>query len=236
MREWAVQLPKQDAHTASRLRDCSGVVALELDASIWLRGPYAEDTPLRIAALPGQRYDVLDDGQLILHGNRVPSARLPKGDWILLTSFVQLSLPTARYASGSIVPVPLRLERTDENQSEAGALLVQSHHWLAFINTAPAIRLAPLRFAVASDDRVLVIGQPLPSLPGTYLSFTNNIAIPTGFRWQPAVEPPIARSVFGGEPEAVVLWTTTDDWERIPADAITTVTRAAVRATMAMER
>ena len=51
-------------------------------------------------------------------------------------------------------------------RAEAGAALLTTWpQWLAYATAAPEIRLRGLRFAVAADERVLLLGTPLPPIP-----------------------------------------------------------------------
>lgn len=233
MSDWAIRLTAQNANYAGQLRDYEHVQALQVEDAIWLRGPGGDDVGERVATLPGERFDVLGDGQLRLFGNRVPSARLPEGDWEPIRQFIRVVLPTAKYATAALDRVPLLLERGSAGDQDVDAMLVDRQSWLSYVDTAPQIRLAPLRFAAAEDGRVLVLGTPLPPVLGQRLTgASHGVIVPAGVSWVPAVEPAVVRRVFAGDLDALVLWLESDRWEFVAADSVLSVSRSAVRATL----
>jgi hypothetical protein len=99
------------------------------------------------------------------------------------------------------------------------------------VATAPEIRLDGLAFIVDAADQVIVRGQTLPPLPGQRLTDDAGILVPAGWTWSPRAQVTIVRSLFGlGEGESA-LWITSEEWQRIPADAWVAATRSAVRET-----
>jgi hypothetical protein len=103
---------------------------------------------------------------------------------------------------------------------------------------------------------IFVVGLPLPSVSGQRFWVRNNIAVPAGRHWLPAVDSATVRRVFekspsgdfcsggdqlpandvnagGADSADTLLWLDSGHWEMIPSDAFTAMTRAAVRASRA---
>jgi hypothetical protein len=53
-----------------------------------------------------------------------------------------------------------------------------------------------LRFAAAEHREVLVLGNPLPALPGRHYAGKDGILVPCGFSWTPRVEAGVLRQLF----------------------------------------
>lgn len=245
MVEWAVQMDCAKVSHLSSLRLRDGLRVCEDNSQVWLRGVYEESPDPAIRSLPGQHFTIVDRNQLVPSGKCVPCGYLPAADWLPLREWLQVSVPIARWAKVTPPEDELRLESgtplavagdggvtnaTDETAPTA--ILVNAENWQAFADSAPQVRLERLRFAASSTGKILVIGTPLPSLPGTRFIIDQGIAIPAGMHWCPAVDADVVRKVFGAV-DALVLWEATDSWEMIPDDAFVAANRVAIRSTLA---
>lgn len=244
MVEWAVQMDRAKVSHLSRLRLRDGLRVCEENSQLWLRGVYEESPDPAIRSLPGQHFTIVDRNQLVPAGKRVPLGYLPATDWLPLREWLQVSVPVARWAKVTPPEVVLCLESVpplaasgDERLTNAPhqivptAILVSAEDWQAYADTAPQVRLKRLRFAASSNGKILAIGTPLPSLPGTRFIIDQGIAIPAGMRWCPAVDANVVRKVIGVT-DCLVLWEATDSWEMIPDDTFVAATRVAIRSTL----
>jgi MoxR-vWA-beta-propeller ternary system domain bpX2 len=172
----------------------------------WLRGS-SLDEALRsrlaaVAAGPILRVEPPD--WLIPEKGSVPIARLPQLTWQPLAALFSLSLPPARLPAYSVPRCRLTLQ---QNSTEQPASVLETD-WELFRNwaeQAPEVRLRACRFAVTAADttaatdggqvghraatrRALIVGTPLPPLPGHRYWLSGRVAIPLGFEWSPAVD------------------------------------------------
>ncbi|HEY1065545.1 MAG TPA: hypothetical protein VGE52_05535, partial [Pirellulales bacterium] len=249
-----------DLPAALRLRLVPGIEAAlvaPLTSShvgqLWLRGRHWDESlQQQVARLPADaRYTVAGDGQLTPLGARVPNAYLPQTTWKPLTELARLKLQTAGLAGRGIEGSRLRLVPSSDERA-AGALLASARDWAEYAKRAPEVRLDRLAFAAASDDRVLIWGQPLPSIPGQRLTESDGVFVPCGYAFAPAIDAKLVRRVLNLPPEDLALFLVPiaeatsalvdaegqpsdspeqSGWERVPRDAFVRATRAAVRAT-----
>lgn len=227
---WAVWLPVEGAPSAAGLRLEPGVEVLELPDAIWLRGSSTDERIQKLLLqLPGAcRFDVFPGGELRPAGSRLPSGRLPAGAWTRLKDWIEVELPAAAFAAGDPVRTPLQWVRVP-GAGDANVLLATLADWATYGDTAPQIRLKPLRFAVAADGRVVVQGHPLPPLPGERYYERAGVAVPCGWGWSPAVEPELFRDTWKLQPQDLALVSADGSWERIRADQFVRATRSAIR-------
>ena len=230
MNNWALRLDRRDTASAGRLRQLAGVEVCEQGDAIWLRGrPTGEKHDWRLAAVPGaERFTILDDGQLLPEGRRVPRGRVPSGPWMPIDRWIVLSVPPGQFAGRTEESVPLRLVRS-AIETEAAVLLTTAETWAAYAIEAPQVRLDRWRFALAADRRVAVHGRPLPPLPGSRWVEEQGIAVPAGWTWSPAVAATVVRGAFGLAAGDVALWHEDGSWEHIRADDFVKASRSAVR-------
>jgi len=243
MVEWAVRLDQTRSNRLPELRLRDDIKVGEVAGQIWLRGECENSVDPPIRSLPGDHFTIAHEIQLVPVGKQVPLGFLPTTDWLSLREWLQVSPPVARWAKAESPTARLRLASLAESGSsndsrsavasedvDSSAILVTLDDWHSYADSAPQVRLDRLRFAAAADGRILVLGTPLPSLPGTRFIIVEQIAIPAGSRWGPNVDPAVVRSVFGVS-DSLVLWYSTDSWELIPTDAFVAATRVAIRST-----
>jgi hypothetical protein len=233
---WAICLPLDAWTTLAPLRLITGLqVAVQPQTQrLWLRGPGGDDEHLwrLLRGLPAlERYEILGDHRLRRLESLIPSATLPDLEWEALSDWLQVELRPRAVAGKALGgSVPLRLTRTGQ-ELVAELLMTRLDLWESFANNAPEVRLRPLRFAVDADRNVLIRGNPLPPLPGRHFVVLKNLAVPAGFRWEPAVSPEVVAVHLGLPPEALALFFEDGTFSRLEDEQFVAATRSAVRAT-----
>ncbi|RVU02899.1 hypothetical protein EOD41_02880 [Mucilaginibacter limnophilus] len=207
--------------------------ATSADGLIWLRGSFSSGKDgLLIRALPvTQNYWVDADGRLFPEGKPTPVAVLPTLDWQPLKTFLPVTLPTAALPGG--LTETIRIEMAPSGLvREAFALITELSHWKTYAETAPQTRLAPLRFAASDSGKVLIIGQPLPPLPGQHLWEQQNNLLPLGLDF----DPPVLAELLTQQTEAAApsyrLFNRDGRWEQVNFSDFRPARRSAVRLTV----
>ena len=223
--KWAARLEAGAIASLDPLRLGTGIDLCEHDGGLWLRG--SGETP---RAVPwAVRYELHDDGDIREPGRHLPAGRLPSGPWRPLAEALRI-VPLAA-ANGGFAPSPITLSLAPcAGHREPAMIELSADEWLAYAETAPAIRLARLRFARTDAGRVFVTGKPLPSLPGARFVVCEGIATPAGFTWAPPVAAAAVRSALRlGDGETVAFFHG-GACLRIPARAWQPAARAIIRA------
>ena len=245
MNQWAVKLSSNNANALGSVRLLTDLQVCEQGDQLWMRGPETtcDENDAIISALPGERFDVLPDGQLRPIHQIVPRGHLPQGEWKPLKTWLEICLPTPAWTGELNNKVQLHLTRsTDEQTSEL--LLCRAADWNQFALSTSAIRLQRLQFAVADDSRVLIRGTPLPTIRGDFFVVCENVAVPAGWAWWPCVSADTVRRVFQVEnAQDLILWQlcpavssgqkpAPSHFEVVPASAFVNASRSAVRASL----
>ena len=181
-------------------------------AAIWLRALQAdESTSAKLAGLPArERYEWLPPNELRRAGQQIPTGRLPNLTWQSLSEWLKVESPIAALP-GQLSPrsanagATLRLTRS-HIEIEPDLLLTSLEEFSKFAANAAQIRLEPLRFAANAEGEVLILGQPLPPLPGQRFVLHSGIAVPAGFTWQPAVSADVLARKLGVSGDSIVMW------------------------------
>ena len=103
--------------------------------------------------------------------------------------------------------------------------------WKEYVEAAPLIRLKQLQFAVSEDDQALIIGMPVPPIPGKAYTLRDHILLPAGYDLDPPVVRPLIRSRLNPLEDAWLLFDTDGSWQRIPLQYCMPATRSAARMT-----
>lgn len=214
------------------VRDQPGLhAAPDAAGQLWLRGlPGAGPLPLALRQLPAlSSYAADAEGRLFPEGRPTPTGRLPPLAWQPLAAFIPLEIPTAALPGQRPAPIPIRL--APSAQARPGAALLTTLAALAgYAETAPAVRLAGLRFAVSGRGQALLLGTPLPPLPGQEYWASAGLLLPAGFDF----EVPLVADLLAGQRAAgsdVLLFFPDGQCETVAAAHLHPVTRSAVRLT-----
>lgn len=233
---WALRLPVSAAGALAPLRLIAGVEIGEHPAGneIWLRGRSADEVLAgALRALPAiARYAWLPDGRLQPHGATLAVERLPAVEWQLLRAWLRFAVPLTRLPANTPPAVQITLG-PGYDARPANAALVPLAALLDWMLVAPALRLAPLRFAATSAGYSLVLGSPLPALPCRACFEDSGVVVPAGLAWRPTVSALVVRRLLRAPNDAVVVWDETGA-RVLNAELFVTASRGAARATRAL--
>ncbi|MEM7312716.1 MAG: hypothetical protein AAF497_06160 [Planctomycetota bacterium] len=213
MQGWAVCLSSDAANKVARLRLEDRIEIQQLDDVLWLRGKELnESLESKLRSLLGaRRFSVLPDLQLVAAGDRVPCGFLPDGEWTSIREYFQVELPTTQLAgtwddageSDAGQPCESRLQLVRcETASEAtvatpNLMATSFEHWYDYATSAPQVRLKPLRYIVDSECQVVILGEPIPPIPGTRFHRVEGVAMPLGWIWNFPVDSESVRAILG---------------------------------------
>ncbi|RSK36272.1 hypothetical protein [Hymenobacter metallilatus] len=231
--ELILVLPAARHAALATVRDQPGLhCALAPDGRLWLRG-LPPEPPLPVQQLPAEaRYHLDAAGRLFPVGRATPTGQLPAGlAWQPVRTFAPLGLPVA--ALPSLVPAPAPAALVPLPEARPGAAILTTLAALQqYAETAPAIRLERLRFAVAGPRRVLVLGTPLPPVPGLELWQHGQLLLPAGLGFESELVAALVVQQLSPGTD-FVLFGPDGGWERVAETNLVPATRSAVRLTVA---
>ena len=126
--------------------------------------------------------------------------------------------------------IKIKLVRSG-NQRQGEALLTSLQHWKAYAESASAIRLQVLQFAVSDHDEVLITGSPLPSLPGKEFWIENDILLPCGFEFEIASVAGFIREKINTGGDNYIVFDQGGQWQKISKTFFVPAKRSAIRLT-----
>jgi hypothetical protein len=181
----------------------------------------------RIASLPVlQRYTADTEERLFPMNAKTPVGKLEKLDWQPIKVFIPVELSVSAMPGKLFLPLTVRLRPSAEVR-EAIALLTDLESWKTYAETAAMTRLQQLRFAVSDKGEALIIGQPLPQLPGKNFWSRQQMLLPVGYD----LDPPVLTSLIEPPKETLMLFEPHGQWQAIPLTHFQPARRSAVRLT-----
>jgi len=218
-----------DAASLGPLRRQSGLEVCQCEDALWLRiRVLDEELDATIRALPGTRFAVLSDQQLVPAGAQVPTGHLPEGPWTRLSEWMTVRAEPAAFCGRVTDRLRLRIVRGGY-PAEANVLLTTVDRWRDYAVAAPQIRLDQWAFAVSGNGQVVIRGTPLPPLRGTRFVESSAVATPAGWTWSPPVAIEVVRAVLGLKQDDLALMHADGSWHHILGDDFVRATRSAVR-------
>jgi hypothetical protein len=239
---WLAVLPHDSASALGSARLCPGIEVAATADELWLRGSHftAEiGEALKGVSglewrepLPGNRWRHPGD---LLPGGVMP-VELTALDWRPLSQALVPDMPELSLSDPVALGLPLRI-LPGGPEHPANLLLLPVHALCAWAESAPEVRLKPLRFAVNAAGLALVHGTPLPPLHGDPWWESGGIAIPCGFHSEPDLSPEILRQVLEVPPESreLTLLHPSGAREQIPGESLVPLNRASARMSAALQ-
>lgn len=228
----AVRMQLSEAASLGRLRLRSGIEVCVHENVIWLRVKVITDAlDAAIRALPGTRFTVLPDGQLVEFGNRAPSGYLPNDPWIDLDQWMRIRAEPASLAGTVHNRITLRFVRG--GLPDATNVIVTSVDiWQAYATKAPQIRLDRWAFAINGDGQAVVWGVPSPPITGRRFVERLGVAASAGWAWRPPVDHAVLSELLSLATGDLALLNVDGTWEHIRSEDFVRATRSAVRLSM----
>lgn len=232
MKELIIVLSLADKAALGSVRCLPGLQAAEEDGFIWVCGINALDNlDLRIRQLPGLHTYTLDaNNNLFPPGGLTPVGKLKPLKWVPVAEYITVKLPISALPGSVGSQHAIRLTPSGRTQ-EGNALLTDLATYQRYAEAAPLVRLQQTRFAVSEKNKVLIIGTPLPALPGREYVLQDTLLLPCGFEFDPPAISELVIARLDPSKGSLLLFDTDGSWEMIPKNAFMPSTRSAIRLT-----
>lgn len=229
---WLIRLASAEFKAAQfvGLGGMASYASLAGDTWVKLTAP-ASLVRSQLLALPGERWQEVE-GRLYTAASRVPARRTPTCEWVSANAWFQTELPRAGVAGrfgdayrreiclvrGGVEKQPVAIKTNIDALSDWTASAADQH-------------LSQLRWLTSSREPAtcLVMGRPLPLVPGKLFVESERVLYPAGFCWQPNVDPRTVRQVFGVPAGDWLYLESNDNFQVIADDLFTGLTRGSVR-------
>lgn len=231
MQEIILRLQLKDRDRLGAVRCISGLEAAEDGTYIWLRGINETNINNEIKRLPVKStYYINENNELFHPGMLTPVDILKSLQWLPLQKFISVEAPIS--AMPGVVKEKINIAIVVSSKERKGtALLTSLSVWKRYAETASASRLEAITFVVSEKNEVLIMGNPLPSLPGKEFWETQDVLIPCGYDFQVSMMPFFINKAWNKQKKYIILFNTDSEWQRIEKGYFVQGKRSAVRLT-----
>ncbi|MBX7227058.1 MAG: hypothetical protein K1X55_13575 [Chitinophagales bacterium] len=199
---------------------------------VWVR----DFTPTQIKSvevksIPYKTLYQSKNSKLHLLDSLLPERNIPSFLWTPIERALPIALPSFNHNFFGIQEkVPIKLVPT-ETEADAVAMIASLSDMKAYLETAPAIRLQKLSWAVLNRNDAIILGKPLLPIVGETFWNRNGHLLPTGYDFQ---LPILSRYIqYKINPDSMywVMWNKNDTHFLLPKKDIEPLTLSSFRMT-----
>jgi hypothetical protein len=197
---------------------------------IWVTGfSQQEITGVIVKSIPVKTIWYQQGPYLFPEGSILPARKAPSLLWSPIERGLPLELPPENHNYfGVSDKVVIRLVETQQEHA-AAALIVAIDDLKLLMETAPAIRLKPLKWSIINNQDALIVGVPLLPVPGNTFWQEGNFLIPAGydFEW-PSLRKTVGKMTNNSEP-SLLIWLPAGGFIRLPQTSLKPLTIGSFR-------
>jgi hypothetical protein len=181
-------------------------IAFEEDL-IWVKDFTAGQIEgLEVKSIPYKEVYYSMAGKLFKRGSRLPHRNLPALLWTPIERGLPVRLPAFNHNYFGITnKATIRLVLSDKEQ-EAFGLLTSLTLLQTYMESAPAIRLQHLQWALINEDKAIILGTPQLPVPGAVFWQQSDFLIPAGYDLEFPVLTDTMQDLLNPEKESWIVW------------------------------
>jgi len=228
--EIVITIALKDRKLLGNIRTFPGLSVRDVDDIIYVRG-ITDNPSIRIKKLPTlNTYTLSKSGELFPIGKSTPVAVLKDLEWIPLQEYIEVAPPVSALPGATDRKYSMALVPSDSERIGT-AILTTLDNWKNYAESAPDIRLEKLSFAVSEHKKVVIMGTPLPALPGKEFWASERFLIPCGFDFEFPLLKELFQKKITQTNSGRILLSTDGHIEIIPDYNFVKATRSAIRLT-----
>ena len=151
-------------------------------ALIWIKDLTGKQVDaVEVKSIPYKELYHASGGQLFLLGSLLPHRNIPSLHWAPVEKGLPVRLPAFNHNYFGIHDkIAARLVFSAQ-EKEACALVVALENLKTYMETAPAVRLQNLSWALADNEKAIILGTPLLPLQGDPFWCSGDFLLPAGY-------------------------------------------------------
>lgn len=227
-----VRIPKgQEQHLAS-IRHWDNLLVGFSDAIIWLKGmTYEQTKSVHLMRIPFCQVLKVGGERLFGLNSILSECDVPNCDWKPLAQVYPITKSNYNHNFFQLnQSVNFNLQPA-ENESKPIALLTDLTALMAYVNSAPKVRLQPLLWTIV-DNMACIIGEPLLPLNGQVFWHNTYFFIPTGYDTKYAIASHIVSDLLNPDGRSHIFLKEDGTCFKVPMSACKPLSRFSMRETL----
>ncbi|HLK27047.1 MAG TPA: hypothetical protein VKT28_00595 [Puia sp.] len=232
MHETIFVVDKRSEDSLSEIRCMEGISAAVEGNNLLLKySNKISEADNKLLQLPVKKTFLVDDQhQLFEKDSMTPVSVLKELEWLPLTAL--LKVESQPFAMPAILAEKHTVKIVPSNTVvKSNALLTELNIFKNYAETSSAIRLQTLKFAASEKNQVLIIGNPLPPIPGTEYWQAYDMLIPCGYNFEIPFMSKAINDKINEKKDSVILFDVHGNYQKIDKNFFVQATRSAIRST-----
>ncbi|NOQ71238.1 MAG: hypothetical protein GQ574_04520 [Crocinitomix sp.] len=191
-------------------------VAIEAD-EIWVTNfTYDQIHSTIVKQIPFKTLYYAKNGKLFFLNSRLPEKKEPQFLWTPIVRATPLSLVDYNHNYfGVNESIDIAFVQSEIEQNPA-AILTDLSILNDFIQNAPAVRLANLKWCLINESKALIIGSPLLPINGKVFWKSHLMFLPTGWNFELSIAADLIENLINEDKLEYILWNEQGQFSRIP--------------------
>lgn len=204
---WYVCVPVKDKQYLSGIRHWQHLkIAFESD-HIWIKDITQEEVDsVEIKGLPSKEIFYQQGNKLYCKGSLLPQRNAPALLWTPVERALPIELPVFNHNYFGIQQQIQIKMREVENEENVMCLITTKSTLEKYINEAPAARLQHLKWVLLSDDRIVILGNPILPINGEVLWQRGSFLIPAGYDFELSILSSAINEQINATNENWIIW------------------------------
>ncbi|AYB32192.1 hypothetical protein [Chryseolinea soli] len=200
--------------------------------TIWVRDfDYAQIHSVEVKSIPFKDLFYERDNKLFFLDSRLPERSAPSLLWTAIDRALPVKLPAFNHNYFGIhEKMDIRFVPR-ETEAETAAMLVTLDVLEHYLQTAPAVRLQKIRWAILDNTKALLLGKPLLPIPGETFWQRKDFLIPTGQDLELFLLADTLQKKINPGRDRWVLWSKDSSYVSILKESLMPLSRSAYRLT-----
>lgn len=228
--EIVLLLSKKNLASVAEIRCKENIFIAEENEHLWLKAINQENFDIDLKKIPSLKTYFLKENYLFEQKNVIPSKKIPLLRWYPVTDFIRPDFSVSLPSGQNKESYSIKIIKSDKFH-DSDAILTDLSTLKIFANSAPEIRLKKLLFAVSNSGKVIIVGNPLPSIPGNDYWLNGNLLLPCGYDFEIPVISSFISDKLDPQRVSYIIFDKNGDWQRIFRENFVTMTRSGIRLT-----
>lgn len=222
-----------DKEHLAAIRHWSNVKVATEGTAIWVRNiDFAQLNSLEIKSMPHKKLFYERDGKLFPVNRHLPDRNVPSLLWTPIERAVPVNLPSFNHNFFGInerISIQLILSQVER---QAVAMIVGLSVLQHYVESAPAVRLKPMSWAVLNNDKAFLVGTPLLPINGPVFWNRGDALIPAGYDFEFYALSELITRQLSPENDSWVVWNTDATYFLVGKDDLQPLSRGSLRASI----
>lgn len=227
-----LKISAEHQYYLGQIRHWPGLKIAKEGDDFWISGLSSEQADsLEVATIPFASLYRVREGLLFPVGSELPVAKSPKLFWSPIAQMLSVEFPADNFNYfGVQEKIAMKLAKANRSE-QPFAISVPMEILKTYLTDVPAIRLRDLSWCVIGQDTAMILGLPVPSLPGETFWKRGKTLFPAGYDYQYPFFGAEAQSMLDPEGVHWVVWTDPDSYLLIPQNHFVALSRSAFHLT-----